>query len=294
MSGIVTAEDLALVRKRRADDEAADLKQQLLKQEKSLKNEASRKKGRLLLSFSNQDDDEDEDQAPFLKSRKAKSTKTKATEGTTVSNETTLSSSPPINEVSARSRSMLLKKDPTVDTDFLPDKDRAEQDAKLRAVLEDEWSREQQRLKNEVVEVVFSYWDGSGHRRTTRVSKGTSIGEFLEICRRSLLDGFLELRVLTSDSLLYVKEDLIIPHHLTFYDLIVTKARGKSGPLFHFGVRDDIRLNADARIETDESHAGKIVTRSWYERNKHIFPVTRWEIYDPSVKRNTTYTTHGV
>jgi hypothetical protein len=28
------------------------------------------------------------------------------------------------------------------------------------------------------------------------------------------------------------------------------------------------------------------------ERNKHIFPASRWEIYDPSVQRDK-YTVHG-
>lgn len=42
---------------------------------------------------------------------------------------------------------------------------------------------------------------------------------------------------------------------------------------------DDVRLNAvDSRIEKDESHPGKIVERRWYERNKHIFPASRWEV----------------
>lgn len=69
---------------------------------------------------------------------------------------------------------------------------------------------------------------------------------------------------------MYVKEDLIIPHHFSFYDLISTKARGKSGPLFHFDVHEDIRTQHDARIEKDESHAGTlqaIVTA------RHIFGV---------------------
>jgi len=81
---------------------------------------------------------------------------------------------------------------------------------------------------------------------------------------------------------MYIKEDLIIPHHFTFYDLIATKARGKSGPLFNFDVHDDVRLVGDATIEKDESHAGKLLTRGWYERNNHIFPASRWEVYDPS------------
>lgn len=75
--------------------------------------------------------------------------------------------------------------------------------------------------------------------------------------------------------------DLILPHHFTFYDFILNKARGKSGPLFHFDVHDDVRLAADATVEKDESHAGKVVERHWYEKNKHMFPASRWEVYDP-------------
>lgn len=37
----------------------------------------------------------------------------------------------------------------------------------------------------------------------------------------------------------------------------------------------------DATKERDESHAGKVVERSWYARSKHIFPASRWEVYDP-------------
>ena len=93
------------------------------------------------------------------------------------------------------------------------------------------------------------------------------------------------------------KEDLIIPHvrnssllsslpthvldlskHYTFYDFIINKARGKSGPLFNFDVHDDVRLLADATKEKNESHAGKVVERSYYQRNKHIFPASRWEV----------------
>lgn len=71
-------------------------------------------------------------------------------------------------------------------------------------------------------------------------------------------------------NLMYVKEDLIIPNQYTFYDLIINKARGKSGPLFHFDVHEDVRLQSDARIEKDESHAGKVVERHWYSRSVRL------------------------
>lgn len=76
----------------------------------------------------------------------------------------------------------------------------------------------------------------------------------------------------------WLQEDIILPHHYSFYDLIINKARGKSGPLFDFGVHEDIRLVNDASVEKSDSHAGKVVERHWYDRNKHIFPASRWEV----------------
>jgi protein FAM50 len=125
------------------------------------------------------------------------------------------------------------------------------------------------------------------------LKKGTTIAKFLEKIKSELSNEFPELRSTSAENLMYVKEDLIIPQHLSFYDLIITKARGKSGPLFHFDVHEDIRLINDATVEKDESHPGKIVERRWYEKNKHIFPASRWEFYNPAVERTGGYTIHG-
>jgi protein FAM50 len=104
-----------------------------------------------------------------------------------------------------------------------------------------------------------------------QVLKGDTVATFLEKCRLQ----FPELRAASVDNLMYIKvraclsssilrcallnmalvclqEDLIIPHHYTFYDFIINKSRGKSGPLFNFDVHDDVRLLADARVEKDE------------------------------------------
>lgn len=169
-----------------------------------------------------------------------------------------------------------------VDTSLLPDREREEEERILREKLAAEWRERQRKLKEEEIEITFSYWDGSGHRRVVRMKKGNSIYQFLHACLETLRKDFNELRSVSADQLMYVKEDLIIPHHYTFYDFIVTKARGKSGPLFSFDVHEDVRLIADATVEKDESHAGKVLLRSWYERNKHIFPASRWEPYDPT------------
>ncbi|KAF9791237.1 XAP5-domain-containing protein [Thelephora terrestris] len=170
-----------------------------------------------------------------------------------------------------------LGKNPAVDTSFLPDREREEVERKEREQLRQEWLKKQEELKDEDIEITYSYWDGSGHRKSVSCKKGDTVAQFLEKCRQQ----FPELRGISVDNLMYIKEDLIIPQHYTFYSFIVNKARGKSGPLFNFDVHDDVRLLADASKEKDESHAGKVVERSWYQRNKHIFPASRWELYDP-------------
>uniref|UniRef100_A0A1B6MMA3 Protein FAM50 homolog n=1 Tax=Graphocephala atropunctata TaxID=36148 RepID=A0A1B6MMA3_9HEMI len=175
-----------------------------------------------------------------------------------------------------------IRKNPDVDTSFLPDREREEEENRLREELRQEWAAKQSTLKEEEIDITFSYWDGSGHRKTVRMKKGNSVYQFLQRCLELLRKEFSELKTVTADQLMYVKEDLILPHHYTFYDFIVTKARGKSGPLFTFDVHDDIRMVSDASVEKEESHAGKVLLRSWYERNKHIFPASRWEPYDPT------------
>ncbi|XP_062039231.1 protein FAM50A isoform X1 [Lepus europaeus] len=185
-------------------------------------------------------------------------------------------------EVTTKKRK--LGKNPDVDTSFLPDRDREEEENRLREELRQEWEAKQEKIKSEEIEITFSYWDGSGHRRTVKMKKGNTMQQFLQKALEILRKDFSELRSAGVEQLMYIKEDLIIPHHHSFYDFIVTKARGKSGPLFNFDVHDDVRLLSDATVEKDESHAGKVVLRSWYEKNKHIFPASRWEPYDPEKK----------
>jgi|Transcript_7865 protein FAM50 len=186
-----------------------------------------------------------------------------------------------------------IMKNPSVDTSFLPDQGREQRAKEERNRLRREWLDRQKTMKEEVLEITYSYWDGTGHRRTVHCKKGDTVAQFLELVRKDLAKEFREMCNVSSDALLYVKEDLIIPQDISFYDLIATRARGKSGPLFNFDVHDDVRLGAlDARVEKDESHPGKVVERRWYDRNKHIFPASRWEPYDPA-KEYGTYTIHG-
>jgi protein FAM50 len=127
-----------------------------------------------------------------------------------------------------------LGKNPAVDTSFLPDREREEAERKEREELRQEWLRKQEELKNEDIEITYSYWDGSGHRKSVMVSghtndppnnatahlhhaqckKGDTIAQFLEKCRQQ----FPELRGIGADNLMYIKVlplPFISPHRLT-------------------------------------------------------------------------------
>ena len=208
------------------------------------------------------------------------------------------------DEAVAPPKKLKLGKNPDVDSSFLPDKERDEAVQRRREELARAYTQEQDAIKAEIIEVTYSFWDGKGSRKTIEVPKGFSIGEFLNKCRdqaraarpggamlpvrrvpapRPLIAGppalqVRELRNCSPADLIYVKEDLILPHHVTFYELITKKARGKSGPLFHFDVHDDVRMGAvDHRVEKDESHAGKVMEKRLYERHVggHFGQVTR-------------------
>ncbi|XP_048475897.1 protein FAM50A [Rhincodon typus] len=192
-----------------------------------------------------------------------------------------------------------LGKNPDVDTSFLPDRDREEEENRLREELRQEWANKQEKIKSE------------------EMKKGNTIQQFLQKGLEILRKDFSELRSAGVEQLMYIKEDLIIPHwgavviqpvcrvprraalaSPSARDRAATLAAGLSfpveppmtlglilpGPLFSFDVHEDVRLLSDATVEKDESHAGKVVLRSWYEKNKHIFPASRWEPYDPEKK----------
>lgn len=263
--GLVTLDEMKakqedIVKKREKQLAKKNAETQLIEKQKEDRKKKEKMKIANLSFIMNEDEDEDEEEEEVIEIPKAGTGKKKR-----------------------------LGKNPDVDTSFLPDRDREEEENKLREQLREEWATKQEKLKNEEIEITYSYWDGSGHRRQVRMRKGNSIQQFLQKCLEGLRKEFNDLKSVTVDQLMYVKEDLIIAQHYTFYDFIVTKARGKSGPLFNFDVHEDVRLVSDASVEKDESHAGKVCLRSWYERNKHIFPASRWEPYDPE-KRWDSYT----
>lgn len=75
-------------------------------------------------------------------------------------------------------------KNPNVDTSFLPDREREEAERRVREELRQEWLKKQEDIKNEEIEITYSYWDGSGHRKVVKVS----VLRNLRMCGQVFLD----------------------------------------------------------------------------------------------------------
>lgn len=157
----------------------------------------------------------------------------------------------------------MAAKDPGVDTSFLPDRERDEAEQRMRQELRTSWTEEQEKRKQEPMTVAYAYWDGSGHPNTVACTKGDTVGAFLAKCR----DQVPALRRTSTDALMYINDDVILPHTATFHELLVSKARGKSRILF-------------SDTPDDDDPPGKVVDRAWYTRNKHIFPANGWVVRD--------------
>lgn len=79
----------------------------------------------------------------------------------------------------------------------------------------------------------------------------------------------------------FVKDDVLLPQALSFYELIVSEARG-AGPAPAVMFKPP-SAKASEGEQKEGRHACKVVERHWYERNKHIFPANRWEPFDADV-----------
>lgn len=88
------------------------------------------------------------------------------------------------------------RKNPNVDTSFLPDREREEAERRQREELRQEWLRKQEEMKREEIEITYSYWDGSGHRKSVVVSTLSLVRyrmwpDHLDTCMGNLYDHYI-------------------------------------------------------------------------------------------------------
>jgi len=116
------------------------------------------------------------------------------------------------------------------------------------------------------------------------------------------------------DDLMMVRGTVIVPHHYDFYYFVINKTLGPNNRLlFDYSSKPPIsttsvnssnspnldnynpvslpsskpKLSKDSGDKkdlegiNDDPTFTKVVDRRWYERNKHIFPASVWQEFDP-------------
>jgi protein FAM50 len=123
-----------------------------------------------------------------------------------------------------------LGKDPSVNTSFLPDREREEQERIANEIKREEWLKRQEEIKAETVEIQFAYYDGLSHLGSVTVKKGEPIFNLIDKAKQS----FSSIRDVATEKLLFAKDDIIIPHELSLYYFSAHNVEAKFGPLFEF------------------------------------------------------------
>ncbi|KAI9163880.1 Protein FAM50 [Paramyrothecium foliicola] len=258
-----------------------------------------KKQGKKLLSFG---DDEEGDEALSIASS-SKAGEASATEGT--------DSEDSVKKPKFRANAGVSLA-PKVMTKAALRKEAAE-----RETLRREFLQLQTAVKATEIAIPFVFYDGTNiPGGTVRLKKGDFVWIFLDKSRKvgaelgvgektNALRAWARVGV---DDLMLVRGTLIIPHHYEFYFFALNKSLGPNGePLFNFTNEAPKRPDGNGEapaggIHTATSKAAaaaalpdvntlegaaddptltKVVDRRWYEKNKHIYPASTWQDFDP-------------
>lgn len=125
-----------------------------------------KKKAKKVISKLSFADDEEEEESSAASSPKDIKGKKRAQDDSSPTNDDKPPSPETAGPVLKKSK---FGKDPNIDTSFLPDREREEEERRVREELRQEWLTKQKKIKDETIQITYSYWDGSGHRKEVEV-----------------------------------------------------------------------------------------------------------------------------
>ncbi|KAM5354263.1 hypothetical protein ACJ41O_000913 [Fusarium nematophilum] len=262
-----------------------------------------KKQGKKLLSFDDEEGDEDDGAAlkPTPKAKKAATSATDDTEGSESDAKTKFKANASLGMVPKSMTKSALRKE-----------------AAEREALRREFLVIQEAVKATEIAIPFVFYDGSNiPGGTVRVKKGDFVWVFLDKSRKvgaelgvgEKANARREWARVGVDDLMLVRGTVIIPHHYDFYFFALNKSTGPGGQrLFDYSAAaprkpesaDDATgsdplatpaskaaaANALPDVSTlegadDDPTLTKVVDRRWFEKNKHIYPASMWQEFDP-------------
>ncbi|KAJ3478569.1 hypothetical protein NLG97_g8545 [Lecanicillium saksenae] len=190
-------------------------------------------------------------------------------------------------------------------------------EAAEREALRREFLTIQEAVKGTEIAIPFVFYDGANTPGgIVRMKKGDFVWVFLDKSRKVGAElGVGEQANATRawarvgvDDLMIVRGTVIIPHHYDFYYFIMNKSIGPGGKrLFSYSAEAPEKAAAPESLAGGLSTAAevkaskalpdintlegadedpletKVVDRRWYERNKHIYPASTWQDFDPEM-----------
>ncbi|KAI1431319.1 XAP5-domain-containing protein [Xylaria sp. CBS 124048] len=177
-------------------------------------------------------------------------------------------------------------------------------EAAERETLRREFLERQELLKATIIAMPFVFYDGSNiPGGIVRVKKGDFVWQFLDKSRKVGADLGVGEKAnarrawarVGVDDLMMVRGNVIIPHHYDFLFFIMNKTRGPNGTiLFNYDAEaprppsePTATINTTSAAPdslegaSDDPTLTKVVDRRWYGRNKHIYPASMWQDFDP-------------
>ncbi|KAK4205041.1 XAP5, circadian clock regulator-domain-containing protein [Triangularia verruculosa] len=250
---------------------------------------------KVLVSFGDDEEESDEEDRPQIKPKSKKPTPSPGAEsaGERGEKKKIVNTSAPVIPKALTKAARL--------------KEQAEKDA-----LRKEFLILQAAVKQTEIAIPFVFYDGTNiPGGIVRVKKGDHIWLFLDKGRKvgaelgvggdKNANARRDWARVGVDDLMLVRGGVIIPHHYEFYFFLMNKTVGPGGKrLFEYSAEAPLPtgdgaaaaaggvVRAGANIRTlegagDDPTWTKVVDRRWYQRNKHIYPASVWQEFDPDV-----------
>ncbi|KAH9431955.1 hypothetical protein MCOR02_006663 [Pyricularia oryzae] len=255
-----------------------------LAQQQSKKSRKKQKRAKIGgLSFADDQGDEEADGADAGINKKALATKSSTTQGGGAASKAATASK--------------AKLAPNASVAVVP---RAPIKPAERDALRAEFLALQAAVKATEIAIPFVFYDGTNlPGGTVTVKKGDFVWVFLDKSRKvgARHKSRRDWARVGVDDLMMVRGTVIIPHHYEFYFFAINKTVGPGGKLlFNYsaeapkGEQQEPKggelVKTEVDIKTLEGHDDdpnltKVVDRRWYEKNKHIYPATLWQEFDP-------------